>query len=159
MDIQPFIELSGWFVGIVGLAYAWYTNRESAKVKDHARAEAWTLYLCANTTCGNVQEALKKYREQHQGQTDPDVLESLSKADAKSLNVYHAAVRQIQWAEPRFNLESIDYWVELGKVTPQHRENFVKILVQDKARTSSSASKVQHTQAGRKSADTEPSTY
>lgn len=135
MGIDQFIEISGWFVGIVGLVYAWYTNRESAKVKDHARAEAWNQYLAANTACGNVQEALKKYKEQHQGKTDPDVLESLAKADAKSLNVYHGAIRQIQWAEPRFDLDSIDYWIELGKVIPDHRESFVKIVVQNKPRS------------------------
>jgi hypothetical protein len=134
LDIHQFFELSGWIVGVIGLAYAWYTNRESAKVKDHARAEAWNLYLAANTACGNVQEALKLYKGQHAGATHPDVLESLSKADAKSLSVYHGAVRQIQWAEPRFDLESIDYWVELGKVIPVHRESFVKIMVHDKPR-------------------------
>lgn len=127
MDL--FLQISGWIIGLVGLGYAVYANRENARIKDFARSEAWHLYLLANTACGNVQEALKLYKNNHQADFNFDVVESLSKADAKTLSVYHAAVRQVQAAEPAFDEESIQSWVDLGKITPAHQESFIKIMV------------------------------
>lgn len=131
MNWDQFFTVSGWLVGVASLVYAWRTNKETIRLKDHARAEAWNLYRSANNACGDVQGALGLYKKAHSNQIDPSILEVLSKADARSLGVYHDAIRQIQWAESRFDTQTIDSWIKLGKVTPAHKENFVKIVVNE----------------------------
>ncbi|HBH38931.1 MAG TPA: hypothetical protein DDX06_11190 [Curvibacter sp.] len=131
MTLNDLLEYSGWLIGLAGFVYAIYANREASRLKDLARAEAWNLYQAANVACGTTQGALKMYKAKHASNLDGDVVEQLAKADALTLGVFHDAVRHVQVAEPRFDSKTIDAWVSAGKVSLDHRVNFVRVMVED----------------------------
>ena len=128
ISISDFI---GWIVGIAGLLYALYANKEAKKVRDISRSDAWNLYQITNVTCGKIQDAFKMYKNTHTDNSKIEVVEELSKADALSWQAYLAAIRHIQMVEPKFDMPIINYWVNTKKV-PEHQENDFRKFVVDK---------------------------
>ena len=129
--INQYIQISGWFFGLAGLGMAIVANHETVRVKNLARAEAWNLHRSADVACGVTQDSLRLYKQKHIGMLDPEVLERLSKADALTLEVYYNTIRHFQLVEPKFTLTIIGHWVDLGKIIPEHKQDFIKIVVED----------------------------
>lgn len=119
----------GLIVGIISFAYAIYTNREAARIKNVTRSGAWNLYQSANTAGGQTQTSLALYKTSHANNINSDVLESQAKCDQLCLTVYHDSIRFIQLMEPSFSLKSIEYWVKTGKIKEDHADSFRKIVV------------------------------
>lgn len=132
LDSIAISDLVGWLVGLAGLVYAWYQNREAKRLKDVARSEAWNLYQAANVACGKVQGVLGMYKSSHGENIHTDVLEELSKADACSLEVFKSTIRHIQMVEPRFDVDAIDYWIKSKKIPEHQWKEFRGIVVDPK---------------------------
>lgn len=117
-------NITSLIVGIVGVGYAVYANRTKKKLSDYIRAQNWHLYSKANNASGHVQLALNKYKEISTDCMNYEVLESLSKADAFSQEVFKDVIRQIQVSEPVFNSRTINRWIVEGRVKAQHKPAF-----------------------------------
>ena len=119
----------GILVGVVSLGYAFYTNRKAKRIEDVTRSGVWTLYQSANSSGGVLQGSLKMYMNIHKDNLDPELVRKLSKADELSLTVYHDCIRFIQLVEPVFDLKTIEYWGDTGKISPKHISSFKKVVV------------------------------
>ena len=124
MKVSHYIGIAGLIAGIVGVGYAVYENRAKEKLSDYIRAQNWHLYSKANNASGHVQVALNKYKEISPDCMNHEVLESLSKADAFSQDVFKDVIRQIQVSEPVFNSRAIKRWIAEGRVKAQHAPSF-----------------------------------
>ncbi len=129
IGFEEIFGLVGVFVGVAGLVYAWYINRQAKRILDVSRSGAWFLYQSANTAGGVVQKSLSMYKSAHEESLNPEIIEQLAKADQLSLTVYHDCIRYIQLVEPTFSLSTIDYWVENKKILDTHADNFKKIVI------------------------------
>ena len=118
------VTILSLIVGFVGVGYAVYENRAKKKLSDYIRAQNWHLYSKANNASGHVQVALNKYKEISPDCMNHEVLESLSKADAFSQDVFRDVIRQIQVSEPVFNSKAIKRWVAEDRVKAQHAPFF-----------------------------------
>jgi hypothetical protein len=132
LDFNLFLGVAGLLVGLAGFGFALYQGSERKKLERYLRSQNWHLYSKANNSNGSLQKAFDLYKANHSGHLSPDVVEWLSKADAFGQDVFKDIVRQIQLAEPKFDEQRIEAWVETGKVSDQHaKELFRKILVEN----------------------------
>ena len=138
MDKSRYINIACLIVTILSAAYAVYANNarvhaNNARVhannarkelSDYIRAQNWHLYSKANNASGHVLDELNKYKEISPDCMNHEVLESLSKADAISQDVFRDLIRQIQFSEPVFNSRAIKRWTAEGRVKAQHAPFF-----------------------------------
>ncbi|WP_341705857.1 hypothetical protein [Halopseudomonas sp.] len=127
-DVQ-IVDVIGWIFGAGGILIALYQIREGQKVRDFVRSEAWATYSRTNDIVGKIQKNLKIYREKHKENIDPDVLETLTRSDALALELFYDAIRQVKYAEPKFNIATIEYWNAVGKISDPHKTDFYHIVV------------------------------
>ena len=134
------VDIIGWLFGVVGILIAIYQIREGKKVKDFIRSEAWATYSRTNDIGAKSQKSLKIYREKHTDNIDPDVLEALTRSAAGALELFYDAIRQVKYAEPKFNPATIEYWNSTGKIIDAHKENFYDIVVGGEPTTANKSS-------------------
>lgn len=124
-------------VGVAGFAYALYQGHERKKLENYNRSQAWYLYSKTNNMTGITQRALHKYKELHAENINVEVLELLSKATAFGTDLFRESARSIQFTEPEFTEDSVDRWVEMGKIDgDDHKSLFVPLLTEKKEKTS-----------------------
>jgi len=125
------MEIIGFIVGLLGLAFAIYQGTERRKLQSFVRSQNWHLYSKSNNANGCLQRAIDLYKASHNQSSSPDVIEMLSRADAFGQDVFKDIVRQIQLAEKEFNNGAIDKWVADGKVSEDHAKALFKPIVVD----------------------------
>jgi len=133
MSFSDWLGIAGLLIGLVGIAYAVYENRSKKRLSDYIRAQNWHIYAKANNASGSVQLALAKYKSITQHNIDPEALEWLSKADAFSQDVFKDVVRQIQVSEPTFDAQTIQRWVDEGRIAKKHLPLFLALTPANKA--------------------------
>jgi hypothetical protein len=128
-DLNSILGIGGFAIGAVSLLYALYQGSERNKLENFIKSQNWHLYSKANNANGQLQVAIRFYRERHQDKTDPDVLANLEKADAWSQDVFRELIRQIQLSEKYFNNDLIDRWVDTGKINELHANALFRMLI------------------------------
>ena len=117
--MESFLSYFGVVVGIIGLIYAIYENRERKKLNEFIRSNNWFNYQRVNNSTGTTQLSLRLYREKHKAQIEPDVLQELAKADAFGQEVLKEIIRQIYLSEPSFAAKDFERWKKEGKLTEE----------------------------------------
>lgn len=128
---MEWMEIIGFIVGVLGLVYAFYQGTERRKLQGFVRSQNWHLYSKANNANGALQRAINIYKDVHKQEVSPAVIEMLAKADAWGQDVFKDIVRQIQLSEKEFSTQSIQKWVEDGKVSEDHAKALFKPIVVD----------------------------
>ena len=124
MNYQNIMSIFGIVVGLAGFIYAVYQSREKAKLQNAICAQAWSLFAKANNATGSTQQALKAYKDTHLKDIDPNVLETLSKADAFNQEVFKDTIKNIHFSEPIFDNKTIKTWLFNRRITEKHAELF-----------------------------------
>lgn len=123
--LSNFLGVAGLVVGVAGLAYAWYANRERAKAERFVRAAGWDLYNKTSNQNGHVQivsDLLLKSSEKN-----VEAINQISKADAFGQYILRDAAKLIHHVEPKFDEELIARWVDSERVFPGHKEIFMAL--------------------------------
>ena len=132
MNYNRVVGVLGLIVGVAGLLFAIYQRGENIKLKDYNRSQAWYLYAKANTVGHQIQEAYNMYKTKHKDNLNLETVELLSKVDAFSQDLFSETIRQIQLSEPKFDLTTIEQWVQSGKIREIHKRQFTQIMIEDK---------------------------
>ncbi|WP_353176218.1 hypothetical protein [Salinisphaera sp. T5B8] len=123
--LSNILGIAGLVVGIAGIAYARYENRERAKAERFVRAAGWDLYNKASNQNGHVQivsDLLIKAPEKN-----IEAINQISKADAFGQYLLRDAAKLIHHVEPKFDEELIIRWVESERVFSGHKEIFMAL--------------------------------
>lgn len=128
-DYNLIIGVGSLSATIIGFLYAFYQGSEKKKLEGFVRSQNWHLYSKMNNANGQLQAAIKIYRERHGGHLEPDVLAGFEKADAWSQDVLREVIRQIQLSEKHFNSKHIDRWVGSGKINEHHANALFRTLL------------------------------
>lgn len=131
MPIQDILSYSSFAIGVFGIFIAFYQGFERKKLKQYVHSQAWHIYSMSNVSVGSLVLALKSYKEVHQDNISPPVLEQLSKCEAFGLSLFMESIRQIHLSEPKFNLETITQWAMQGKIQKDHMPYFMKLMPMD----------------------------
>ena len=110
--------------GIVGLLVGYWQNRQKVQFQKIIRANNWFNFQRSNNSSGSLQIAIGIYKEKHQANLDPDVIEQLAKSDAFAQEVYKESIRQIHFSEPSFTKHDIEAWEADGKISERDKKFF-----------------------------------
>ncbi|BAV65099.1 hypothetical protein [Sphingobium cloacae] len=128
-DLNSFLAVGGFIIGVVGLLYAFYQGSEKKKLEGFVKSQNWHLYSKTNNANGQLQLAVKLYRERYKDKLDPDVLANLEKSDAWCQDVFKEVIRQIQLSEKAFDSTLIDHWISTGKINEHHANALFRNLI------------------------------
>jgi len=131
MSVQDILSYSSFVIGVFGIFIAFYQGFERKKLKQYVHSQAWHIYSMSNVSVGSLVLALKAYKEYHQDNINPSVLEQLSKCEAFGVSLFMESIRQIHLSEPKFNLETITQWAMQGKISKDHMPYFMKLMPMD----------------------------
>ncbi|WP_445360232.1 hypothetical protein ACJJIL_16365 [Microbulbifer sp. EKSA005] len=127
---QDSITLAGFVFTVVSLTYAVYTGRKIRSIREFSRSEAWNLYARASNTNGQLQNAIKLYKKQHEDKLSPEVLENLGLANGFGQDLTRDTLRIIQLSEEGgFSLEKIKKWKAAEKIKGDHETLFKGIAM------------------------------
>lgn len=121
--MSDFLGIIGVVIGFVGLIYAWYSNKEKAKVEKFIQAAGWDLYTKASNQNAHVQLAMDAVLKSEN--KDQDIINNLSKADAFGQYMTRDTIKLIHHVEPKFNEDMIKKWVETERVSDGHKVLFM----------------------------------
>lgn len=113
----------GVLIGVLGLAYAWYANRERAKVERFIRAAGWDLYNKVSNQNAHVQMVSDSLMAN--SVNDLEIINRISKADAFGQYILRDTAKIIYYVEAKFGEDLIDKWVECERIMPDHKEIFM----------------------------------
>jgi len=128
------LNIAGFVIGVLGLAYALYQGTERKKLEKFIRSQAWYIYAKANNMTGITQHAFEKYKAAHATNLDASILELLAKSDAFGQDLFKETIRQIQLSEPIFDAISIGQWNAEGKLENSHKPLFLQLAISPKSR-------------------------
>jgi len=118
--MEQIMSYIGTIVGILGLGYAIYQNRERSKLNNYVKANNWFNLQRTNNGNGTIQLAKKLYLQKHSDKLDSEVLNLLAMADAHGQEVYKEVIRQIQISEDSFENKDFERWQKEGKLSDAH---------------------------------------
>jgi hypothetical protein len=78
--LQNILGISGLIIGFIGLAYAWYANRERARAEEFLRASSWDLYNKSSNQNAHVQKVSTLLMQS--SDKNCEAINQISKADA-----------------------------------------------------------------------------
>lgn len=134
MIIMDILNIVGFVIGVLGLAYALYQGTERKKLAEFTRSQAWYIYAKANNMTGIIQHAFQNYKAVHAASPNANILELLAKSDAFGQDLFQETIRQIQLSEPIFNATSIGNWHTEGKIGDSHKNLFLQLAIESKSR-------------------------
>jgi len=128
-DLATYI---GILIGIVGIVVAIWKNRQKTQLEQVIRSNNWFSYQRSNNATGNIQLAIKLYKDKHIENINAEVLEQLAKADAFGQEVFKESVRQIHFSEPSFTKSDFERWKAEGKITEKAEGLFLQLTTDAK---------------------------
>ena len=121
--LSDILGIIGVIIGVVGLGYALYADRERAKVERFIRAAGWDLYNKTSNQNAHVQRAAELLISSNP--SIPEALAQINKADAFGQYLTRDTVKLIHHVEPKFDEEIVGRWVESERVFASHKELFM----------------------------------
>ncbi|CAK8714899.1 MAG: hypothetical protein CDV28_10578 [Candidatus Electronema aureum] len=115
--------ITGLVITTLSFVYGIYQGIKNSQLKKLVHSQTWDLHARANNATGAVQNAYKLYKEKHNDNIDPAVLEILAKSSAFSQDVFLDTIRHIYLSDP-FDYEKVNKWEELGKFEASHKDSF-----------------------------------
>lgn len=119
-------------IAVSGLLYAFWENRKKARIEELARRNNWILHQRANNANGVVQRAKTLYIGKHADNIEPEVIETISSADAFGQELYKETVRLVSMSEPSFVEKDFQRWGREGKLSEDKIELFRQFAVDAK---------------------------
>ena len=108
-------------LGVAGLAYGIYQNRQKVNVERLATLQAWEVFQSAYQALGWLNNA--------QGEPDTSKKELiLAKAHARADSHYTKTIHNIYTHHDKITPELIDKWISEGRIEEHSRKEFLRQL-------------------------------
>jgi len=120
---QRNINIVALLLTIFSLLFGIYQYLQSEKLENLVRKRAWSQYKRIDAAHGELQFAIKKYKEIYKGNLNPELIGILNKADGLGYGVINSTIEQLNFYE-EFTIEKINNWIKNKRVNPTHRVFF-----------------------------------
>jgi hypothetical protein len=124
--ITVVISILGTLASVAGFVFALWEHKKKKNLEEYIRINSWFLYERANNSNGNLQLAIRLYKEMYSQDMDVGVIEQFARADAHGQELFKEAIRQIHMSEPSFSNKDFERWVREGKLGETKKQLFLK---------------------------------
>jgi hypothetical protein len=120
---KTIIGIIGFLITCFSFLFGLYQYKQSKNLEELVRKRAWAQYKRIDATHGEVQFAIKKYKDIYKDKLNPDLLEIFGKADGLGYGIVNASIEQLDYYED-FTLEKVDRWIANKRINPTHKIYF-----------------------------------
>ncbi len=117
------VTISSFLVAIIGFL-------RSQRQKQLVSASLWSLYIKQQNGFLISQQVVKLYKEIHQSNIDPLVLEWASKAESFNQHIFEDIMKQIYVADNKLTVEKVNRYFSENKIS-EYDKKFFQMMINE----------------------------